>query len=506
MTSSTASCAWRKRPRSDSRGNGAALRGGSFFVAIGRKVWYTMLEQGWNGDREVLDMRPIHDMLLAAANRRSFHMPGHKGRAPFGPVDFYALDTTETPLSDDLYAPERGIARAQRLYADAVGAARTMFLTNGSTSGIHVMVQLYCREGDTVLLPRNAHLSAVNGCIMGGVRVRWMPVSMTADGLCYMKEADVLSAMDAHPEAKAVFLARPDYYGCCLPAEGIVAAAHARGMRVLVDEAHGAHFPWSDGMASAGALGADAWVQSVHKTLPGLTGSAVLHLRQEADHARALRLLRREQTSSPSFLQLLSMDDARAFMEERGAAWLAAVAEAADAVRDALPALGYGDAHTMWRDTGMTFDRTRLVIDAPQGGAALAAALQEKGVDAEMHDRRRVVLILSAMDEPAEVLRLIPILKDIPPYGPDVEPLPNLLPVPQRAMEVRPAAMADGENVPLTECAGRIAAVPAGLYPPGVPLVCPGERVTREIADCLANAKNQERFGVEGDTLLCVSV
>ncbi|MBQ8202205.1 MAG: aminotransferase class I/II-fold pyridoxal phosphate-dependent enzyme [Clostridia bacterium] len=451
-------------------------------------------------------MRPIYDMLFAAANRSSFHMPGHKGRAPFAPVDAYALDTTETPLSDDLYAPERGVDMAQRLYAQSAGAARTLLLTNGSTSGIHVMMQLYAREGDMVLLPRNAHLSAVNGCIMGGVKVRWLPVSMTADGLCYLKEADVIAAMDEHPQAKALLLTRPDYYGCCVELTRIAAAAHARGMRVVVDEAHGAHFPWSAEMKSAGACGADAWVQSVHKTLPGLTGSAVLHLKEETAHARALRLLRREQTSSPSFIQMMSIDDARAYMQRYGAERLAMIADAADEVRRALPSLGYRDAHEMWQDTGLTFDRTRLVIDAPQGGAALAESLLACGVDVEMHDLRRAVFILSAMDEAEHVQRLISILKELPPRKADIPQLPMLAAIPERAMEVRQAAMAECESVPLAECAGRIAAAPAGLYPPGVPLVCPGEVITAEIADRLINVKNQERFGVEGDALLCVSV
>ncbi|MBQ3157958.1 MAG: aminotransferase class I/II-fold pyridoxal phosphate-dependent enzyme [Clostridia bacterium] len=451
-------------------------------------------------------MRPIYDMLREAANRASFHMPGHKGRAPFGAADLYALDTTELPQTDDLYAPERGVAAAQQLYARAAGAASTIFLTNGSSAGIHVMLQLYAREGDTVLLPRNAHLSAVNGCIMGGLKVRWLPVSMTEDGLCYLKEADVIAAMDAHPEAKTVLLTRPDYYGCLLPLENIAAAAHARNIRVVVDEAHGAHFPWMAGIASAGACGADAWVQSVHKTLPGLTGSAVLHLKDGADHARALMLLRREQTSSPSFIQLLSIDDARAFMAERGETGLRAVTAAAAEVRRALPSLGYRDAHDLWADTGLAFDPTRLVIDAPQGGKALAESLRDCGIDTEMFDLRRTVLILTAMDSPEDVLRLISVLKEIPPVRAEVPPLPVLTEIPARAMEVRAAAMADCEYVPLRQCAGRIAACSAGLYPPGVPLVCPGERVPEEVADRLMYAKNQERFGVEGDMLLCVSV
>jgi len=450
--------------------------------------------------------RPVYQMLREASRRASGHMPGHKGKAPFGPVDFYALDTTELPLTDDLYAPERGLKEAQERYARAVGAASTLFLHNGSTCGIHVMMQLWAREGDTVLLPRNAHLSAVNGCVLGGVRVRWIPVRQTEDGYCYVAPADVLAALDQHPEAKALLLTRPDYYGGRIRLQEIVEKAHSMGIRVCVDEAHGAHMPWMHEEPSAGALGADAWVQSVHKTLPGLTGAAVLHLRDERDHALALRLMRREQTSSPSFIQMMSIDDARAYMEERGAARLAEVAAASDDVRRGLVDAGYADAHAMWRDAGVQFDRTRLVVDAPQGGAALAAALQERGVDVEMHDLRRVVFILSAMDDPDEVRRLLTILKEIPAEKADVPALPELTAIPERAMEVRQAAMAECESVPLAACAGRTAAVPAGLYPPGVPLVCPGERITAEVASRLINVKNQERFGVEGDTLLCVSV
>ena len=123
-----------------------------------------------------------------------------------------------------------------------------------------------------------------------------------------------------------------------------------------------------------------------------------------------------------------------------------------------------------------------------------------------MYDHRRVVFILTAMDEPAQILLIAKELAAIPPIQADIPALPVLAPLPEQAMEVRAAAMADCKNVPLDECEGRIAAVSAGLYPPGVPLVCPGERLTAEVVSRLADAKNQERFGVEGDTLLCVSV
>ncbi len=449
-------------------------------------------------------MRPIHDMLLAASGRCSCHMPGHKGVAPFGAEDLYALDTTEIPLTDDLYAPENGIAQAQELYAQAAGAGASIFLHNGSTAGIHAMVQLYAGEGDAVILPRNAHLSAANGCVLGGVKAEWIPITQLPDGYCYIAEADVLAALEAHPQAKALLLTRPDFYGCCLPLERIVEKAHSMGIRVVVDEAHGAHLPWLAGVASAGELGADAWVQSVHKTLPGLTGSAVLHLQNAADKPRAMRILRREQTSSPSFVLLMSIDDSRAYMEETGRARLAEVAAAADELRRLLPEVGYADAHAAWANTGLGFDPTRVVITAPQGGFALAQSLRQRGVDVEMADVQRVVLILSCMDERSKILQLKDILGDIPPCAAALPALPDMRSLPEKALDLRPAVMASCEAVPLEKAEGRIAAASAGLYPPGIPLVCPGERISPEVIDLLRSAGNQERFGLEGDALLCV--
>lgn len=433
-------------------------------------------------------------------------MPGHKGRPPFGQVDLYALDTTELPVTDDLYHPENGVRQAEELYAKAAGAAETMFLHNGSTVGIHAMVQLYAGEGDTVILPRNAHLSAVNGCVLGGVQAVWIPVTMLPDGYAYIAEEDALAALTAHPEAKAILLTRPDYYGGCMPLKRVIDLAHSMGVRVVVDEAHGAHFPWLDGMDSAGALGADAWVQSVHKTLPGLTGTAVLHLRNAADRERAMRILRREQTSSPNYALMASIDDARAFMEAEGKERLARTAKLAGILRQVLPITGYEEAHSQWGRTGMTFDPTRVVIHAPQGGFALAQTLRECGADVEMADIRRVVLITTCMDEPGEIMGLIGILRDNPPYGKLLPSLSWASDLPEKVMEVRQAAMAQCELVPLEEAKGRVAAQAAGLYPPGIPLVCPGERISEKVVRTLAEAGGQERFGVDGGRLLCVNV
>ena len=453
--------------------------------------------------------RPIHAMLRGAALRRSWHMPGHKGRAPFGPEDLYALDTTELAVTDDLYRPGGAIAEAQTLYARAAGAGASLFLHNGSTAGVHAMLQLWARPGDTVLLPRSAHLSAVHACVLGGLRPVWMPVRVTGDGYPWLPEETVLEALAAHPEAKALLLTRPDYWGGCIPLERVIRAAHALGVRVAVDEAHGAHLPWLGTPASAGACGADAWVQSTHKTLPALTGTAVLHLRDGAEAPRALAILRREQTSSPSHLLLMSIDDARAWMEENGEQSLKTLCEALAALCARLPALGYDDAHAGWAETGYAFDPTRLVITAPQGGEALEASLRALGADVEMADSRRAVCICTAMDSPADIRALGDLLAAVPPAPAREEirqpahPLPPQA-MPPQAMPPREAALGETAPVPLAECAGRIAAASAGLYPPGIPLVCPGEMITEEIAEALRAAGPDRRFGTDGDMLWCV--
>ncbi len=457
-----------------------------------------------------MEQRPVFTMLRNASGRISGHMPGHKGMMPFDSGDLYSLDTTEIPQTDDLYVAEGGLRDAMVLYAHAAGAARTLFLHNGSTSGIHVMLQLYAREGETVLLPRNAHLSAVNACVLGGMKPAWMNVRCTPDGYAFVNPTDAAEALRTHPQAKAMLLVRPDYYGGAMEDDAfaaLVRQAHAQGTRVVVDEAHGAHFPWSGAMTSAGDLGADAWVQSVHKTLMGLTGSAVLHLANDCDERRAWLLLRREQTSSPSFLLMMSIDDSRAWMALHGRKRLQETADALHELRSQLIETPYDDAHEKWQRLPVRFDPTRLAVTAPQGGRRLAEQLRQEGIDAEMADDRRVVMIFTAMDDAQTIAHVSDVLKKLPvEQRLTFRTSPLMLHLPHGVLTPRQAAMASDAPVPLSMAEGRISAVAAGLYPPGIPLVMPGELVTGEITAQLRSAGARERFGVEGDCLRCVNV
>ena len=191
-------------------------------------------------------------------------------------------------------------------------------------------------------------------------------------------------------------------------------------------------------------------------------------------------------------------------MQAQGPARLEKVICAVNELRGMLPSLGYADAHARWRDTGLTFDPTRLVIAAPQGGYALAEALQDHGIDAEMADDRRAVLILTAMDSPEDIRRIGDALREIPARASRRAVPQHDFTIPRQVMPLRAAAMGETEQVSLRQAAGRVAAASAGLYPPGVPLVCPGEEITEEIAMRLEAAGSQRRFGVEGDQLTCV--
>ncbi|MBQ8161193.1 MAG: hypothetical protein IJ083_10625, partial [Clostridia bacterium] len=346
----------------------------------------------------------------------------------------------------------------------------------------------------------------------GGLRAVWIPCRETRDGYVYVHEEDVLRTVLEHPEAKTLLLTRPDYYGGCIPLRRIVETCHGMGIRVAVDEAHGAHFPWSHEMQSAGCFSVDAWVQSCHKTLPALTGSAVLHLRDSEDLGRAMRILRREETSSPSFLLVMSIDDARAYMEKTGGR---AVEGTEQRIREGLRKwirAGFCDPRTSWaQETGYTYDPARLVLRGRMPGQELQERLAENGVDVEMADTREVVMIppLGAFDRDDFWKALdVAVMKagksqamDAPPHSES-----HMVPLPECRLTMRAAEMADHEVVPLKKAAGRTSAVSAGLYPPGIPMVVPGEVISSEISELLNEAGAGRRVGVDREDGICVVV
>ena len=262
-------------------------------------------------------------------------------RGPFGPLDPYRLETTELGVTDDLYAPCGAIARAEALAARCASAAHTLMLTGGSTAGVQAMLLYAAGGGGAVVLPRNAHLSALHLCAVAGLDVVFARPSFTASGLCYTPDESYLEALERRPDARALLVVRPDYYGALHWPARAAARARALGIPVLCDEAHGAHLNWDAETPTAGALGADVWVQSAHKTLLALNGGAWLHAGPGMDAARLRAMLRAVQSSSPSFVTLLALDDARAWMEQNGAEAVARLKAAAARFHARAAALGY---------------------------------------------------------------------------------------------------------------------------------------------------------------------
>lgn len=416
-------------------------------------------------------MRPIDDMLKAAQGKTRFHMPGHKGRLEAVPA---ALDMTELPDTDDLYAPFSGIAEAERLLAKSAGAGASILVPCGSTAGILAMVLAYVRPGGRLLMRRDAHHSAQSACILADVEPVLLP-----------PEADMAAAAKEIP-CDAVFVTRPNFLG-------LVEPLPRADVPVLVDAAHGAHFSWWERPESALRAGADCAVESAHKTLGAYTGGAWLHLRRAGDEPRLRRMLRMVSTSSPSFLILRSLDEARAFMDEHGREALARLTNWCEDARGKLAAMGF--------PCPSLGDPTRLYIRTDAKGLTgweALSQLNELGVEMEMADARGVVAIGSVYDRAEDYAALVEAFAHLRP-GPGAPEFPEPA-YGVRALRPRAAALGKTRLVPLKEAAGEIAARAVGAYPPGCATAAPGERLTEDCVEFLlaSRAAGATLFGAEG--------
>ena len=416
-------------------------------------------------------MRPIDDMLRAAQGRTRFHMPGHKGRLADVPA---ALDMTELPSTDDLYAPQAGIAEAERLLSKSAGAGASILVPGGSTAGILSMVLAFVRPGGRLLMRRDAHHCVQSACILADVEPVLLPPG-----------ADLAAAAREVP-CDAIFVTRPTFHG-------LVEPLPRADVPVLVDAAHGAHFSWWDSPESALRAGADCAVESAHKTLGAYTGGAWLHARRAQDGPRLRRMLRMVCTSSPSFLLMRSLDDARAFMDEHGREALARLTNWCEDTRAKLAAMGF--------PCPCLGDPTRLYIRTDAQGLSGWEALHQLaqlGVDMEMADARGVVAIGSVYDRAEDYAALTNAFARLRPGA----GLPRF-PEPAygvRAMRPRAAALGSTRLIPLEEAAGSIAARAVGAYPPGCATAAPGERLTEACVGFLlaSRAAGATLFGAEG--------
>jgi arginine decarboxylase len=420
------------------------------------------------------------------------HMPGHKRGAAFADAALpWGMDLTEAEDLDDLHAPcgilRDAMARAAELY----GSGKAFYLVNGSTCGILAGTRACLRRGETAIVARNSHRAVYHALELGGIRpVYILPEYDAATGITgSVSPASVREALRCHPQARLVIITSPTYEGVLSDVRSIADAAHQQGARLLVDEAHGAHLGFSAAFpAGAIANGADIVVHSLHKTLPALTPAALLHVcGSRADSGEIARQLAIFQTSSPSYPLMASMDKCVALLRERGTELFAAYARRLDAFYGRIAGLERLIVHTYRdsRNTGAFFARDHgkiLILSGRTGysGAELMRLLRAGGIALEMAAEGYALAMTSLCDTDAGFERLADALLAIDAAAPDngIQIIGRRMEIPERDMAPEDALYAESELLPLAACAGRISAEYLWQYPPGIPLLVPGERVT----------------------------
>ena len=425
---------------------------------------------------------PLVDALRAYAAREParFHMPGHKGKSfPLAELNGLApLDVTELNGTGNLYEPGEPFDAAQSLWAERFGFEQCQFLTGGSTQGVHTGLALCCMPGDKILLDRGSHRSAFHAMALLDLRPVWLERPwLEGENLTGPISPEAVErALDRHPDIKTVCITSPTYSGVLSEVDAIAQTVHAHGARLFVDGAPGAHLPF---LGLDPFRGADAVAVSAHKTLPAMGQTALLFASGfEPDRARELASV--FGTSSPSYPMMASLDAARDWMERRGAQEYERTAVRVEALRKKFPSLRPRD-HACGGPTcgdGLALDPTRLVLNA-KDGLALAQILEERGIVPEMADKGHVVLICTCQDNDFTFRQLEQALDGLREQIGDCPPLPPP-PLPEAVLTPRQALFSPRETVEWPRSAGRIAAGQIAPYPPGVPVIAPGERIEKK--------------------------
>ena len=434
-----------------------------------------------------------------------FHVPGHKqGRGnpelteKLGPTAL-GIDLTCMEGLDNILNPLDVIKEAQDLAADAFRAEHAYFLVNGTTSGIQAMIMAVCAPGEKLIVPRNAHRSVISGLILSGVQpVYLQPEVDQRFGITHgITPQDVERALREHPDARGVFVINPTYYGVASDLAGIVEVAHARNVPVLVDEAHGAHLCFHPELPpSAMEAGADLSAASTHKLAGSLTQSSLLlHQGNLVNPQRVKGVLNLTQTTSPSYILLTSLDFARKQMALAGTRLLAGVLRKARWVRKQLSRLPgielLEEEHIEGRPGCRYLDPTKITMNVQQlglSGQEVESILRHKyRIQVELSDLYNIILLLSIGDSWEMVQHLVASIQDLVQSlgkGGSISKFSRALPpLPAALVSPRDAFYGETKTVTLDAAEGEISAEMIMAYPPGIPLICPGERFTREIID-----------------------
>ncbi|WP_039887142.1 aminotransferase class I/II-fold pyridoxal phosphate-dependent enzyme [Microcoleus vaginatus] len=469
---------------------------------------------------------PLLDALRDRTNQphAPFYAPGHKrGQGISQPlIDLFGAtvfrsDLPELPELDNLFNPEGAIAEAQDLAAAAFGAQSTRFLANGSTCGIIAAILATCGPGDKIILPRNIHSSAISGLILSGA----IPIFVSPE---YNPDWDIAnsitpeataSALEQHPDAKAVMIVYPTYHGVCGDLRAIAQITHQYNIPLLVDEAHGAHFNFHPNLPEpALSAGADLTVQSIHKTLGAMTQASMLHIKGDRiDIQKLNRALQLVQSTSPSYLLLASLDAARQQIALHGKELMAQTLQIAEKARSRISQIpGLSVLEPLNTPGFAALDRTRLTVKVSglgiTGFTADDILHSQLGVTAELPMPQHLTFIISLGNTESDIDNLVKActllegrrkkeegrrkkqyeILPIPPFPhPPLSPHSKLKTDYEELFPLSPreAFFFPAETVPADKAVDRLSAELICPYPPGIPVLMPGEIITPAAVDYL---------------------
>jgi len=446
---------------------------------------------------------PIYEALEWFRKRRivPFDVPGHKrGRGNPELVELLGercvgIDVNSMKPLDNLGHPVSVIREAEELTAEAFGAAHAFLMVNGTTSSVQTMILSVCKAGDEIILPRNVHKSVINALVLCGAVPVYVEVTVNAKiGIAQGVEiAEVERVINEHPNAVAILINNPTYYGICSNLTEIVKIAHSHGIKVLADEAHGTHLYFGENLPVSGmAAGADMAAVSMHKSGGSLTQSSILLCGPAMDAEYVRQIINLTQTTSASYLLLSSLDISRRNLALRGKESFAKVARMAEYARDEINAIGgyyaYGK-ELVDGDSVYDYDVTKLSVFT-QGigltGIEVYDLLRDEyDIQIEFGDIGNILAYISIGDRIQDIERLVGALEDIKRlYGREGTDLycgdfiqPQMVLSPQKAF------YANKKSIPLEESAGLVCGELVMCYPPGIPILTPGERITEEIIE-----------------------
>lgn len=455
---------------------------------------------------------PIYEALENFRKMRVvlFDVPGHKrGR---GNPELVALlgekcvgmDVNSMKPLDNLCHPISVIREAEELTAEAFGAAHAFLMVGGTTSAVQAMILSVAKRGDKIILPRNVHRSVMGAMVLcGAVPVYVNPECDSRLGIPLgMKVSEVEKAIKANPDAKAILVNNPTYYGICSDLRSIVKLAHQHGMLCLADEAHGTHLYFGENLPiSAMAAGADMAAVSMHKSGGSLTQSSVLLTGPAMNEGYVRQIINLTQTTSGSYLLLSSLDISRRNLALRGKEAFAGVVEMAEYARREINNIGGYYAYSrelINGDSIYDFDVTKLAVNTLDIGLAGIEVYDllrdEYDIQIEFGDLGNLLAYLSIGDRQRDIERLVGALSEVRRrFG--KKDKANLMKQeyidPQVAVSPQDAFYADKESLPLRETEGRVCSEFVMCYPPGIPILAPGERITGPILDYIEYAKEK---------------